>query len=250
MKTNYSIHPNYKKHQTFLLKMLTQFEEHGSVLVNGQRNVIKKFEDGDEVFTVKRFKNPNFIQRWVYQFLRKSKAKRSYEYANILKDKAIKTPAPVMYLENFSGGLKESYYVSAYIEYDFDFRTLIHNPKWPNRKEILEQFTRYTFLLHEHNIRFLDHSPGNTLVVTTNNITYDFYLIDLNRMRFQELNLQQRMKNFRRLWLSKGMIQQMAPVYAKLYGSTVEETQRWMLHYSRKFQKKVNSKKLRRRKLK
>ena len=104
--------------------------------------------------------------------------------------------------------------------------------------------------IRDSNIRFLDHSPGNTLIVTTNNTAYDFYLIDLNRMRFQELNLQQRMKNFRRLWLSKRMIQQMAPIYAKLYGSSVEETQSWMLHYSRKFQKKVNSKKLRRRKLK
>ena len=101
------------------------------------------------------------------------------------------------------------------MEYDFDFRVLNHNPKWPNRNEILRQVAEFTFNLHEKNINFLDHSPGNTLIVDKGEGKYDFYLIDLNRMRFEPMSFEQRMKNFRRLWLSKHMINVMADTYAE-----------------------------------
>jgi hypothetical protein len=93
----------------------------------------------------------------------------------------------------------------------------------------------------------LDHSPGNTLIVKTKNNHYDFYLIDLNRMRFETLNFDQRMHNIRRLWPSKYMLKIMAKTYAKLAEKSFEETYYLMLKYSRNFQKKVNSKKLRKR---
>ncbi|HAT63556.1 MAG TPA: lipopolysaccharide kinase, partial [Flavobacteriaceae bacterium] len=135
-----------------------------------------------------------------------------------------------------------------HLEYDFDFRVLNHNPKWPNRKEILEQMATFTFQLHERNINFMDHSPGNTLIIEKDKGKYEFYLIDLNRIRFERMNFHQRMKNFRRLWLSKTMINIMVPIYAKLYGTTEAETHTLMTFYSRKFQRKVNSKKMRKRK--
>jgi hypothetical protein len=36
---------------------------------------------------------------------------------------------------------------------------LIHDPLFPDRKNILEQFTEFTFRMHEASINFLDHSP-------------------------------------------------------------------------------------------
>ena len=128
-----------------------------------------------------------------------------------------------------------------------DFRVLIHDLNYPKRDEILKQFTAFTFQLHEAGINFLDHSPGNTLIVKTKNNHYDFYLIDLNRMRFETLNFDQRMHNIRRLWPSKYMVKIMAKTYAKLAEKSFEETYYLMLKYSRNFQKKVNSKKLRKR---
>jgi hypothetical protein len=122
---------------------------------------------------------------------------------------------------------------------------LIHNPKFPNREEILKQFTAFCFQLHENNINFLDHSPGNTLIQDRGDGTYDFYLIDLNRMRFEKLNLDKRMYNLRRLWLSKTMINILSAEYAKLSGNEADETHRLLSKHSRAFQKKVNSKKLR-----
>jgi len=248
MTTNFIIDPNYGELKVALRSFLEAFDTEGEVIVKGNRNTIKKYHINGTAFTVKKFKKPNAFQSLVYRFIRKSKARRSYEYAQILSEKGINTPKPVAYLEQFSMGLKDSYYICEHLEYDFDFRVLNHNPKWPNRKEILQQITAFTFDLHEKGVHFLDHSPGNTLILDKGDGTYDFYLIDLNRMRFETLNFKQRMKNFRRLWLSKTMINIMATTYAVLYDTSEKETHHWMSYYARKFQRIKNAKKLRKRK--
>jgi len=212
----------------------------------GQRNSIKRFDIEGENINVKAFKVPNVLNSLVYKYIRPSKAKRSFEYANKLIKADILTPFPIAYIENTTvSGLKTSYYISQHVDYDFDFRDLIHNPKFPDRETILQQFTEFTFKLHENNINFLDHSPGNTLVVKNEN-SYDFYLIDLNRMRFESMSFDKRMHNFRRLWLSKTMVKIMSKTYSELYNKTYQETYDLMLKHSRAFQRKINAKKLRR----
>src|SRR5690554_6521053 len=247
MRENFVINPKYSHLQPELKDALYQFEKVGEYVTKGERNVIKKIELNGVVFNIKSFKTPNFFQSIIYQFFRKSKAKRSFEYASKLANFGIGTPTPVAYIEFFTFGLKQSYYISEHLEYDFDFRVLIHKPKFENREEILKQFTAFTFKLHENGVNFLDHSPGNTLIKDLGNNQYEFYLIDLNRMRFEKLDFEKRMRNFRRLWLSKTMIKILAREYAELYGKTYEETHFLMSKHSRKFQKKVNSKKLRKR---
>lgn len=248
MSEKFIVHPEYENIATHIKKALKNFSKTGEYVVRGERNDIKKITIESTVFNVKKFKTPNAFQSVIYRFFRKSKARRSYEYALKLIDSAIKTPFPVAYLERFQGGLRESFYISLHLEYDFDFRTLIHEPKFENRDEILRQFTQFTFQLHEHDIHFLDHSPGNTLIVKKESELYDFYLIDLNRMRFEKMDFNKRMRNFRRLWLSKTMISVMAKEYAQLYGIGEKQVLERMTHYSRAFQKSKNRKKLRRRK--
>lgn len=247
MRENFIINPKYSHLAEKLKEVLHDFSLKGEYVTKGERNVIKKIAIESITFNIKKFKTPNVFQSLVYQYIRKSKAKRSFEYASKLIDFGINTPFPVAYLETFQGGLKESFYVSQHVDYDFDFRELIHNPNFKNRAEILRQFTQFTFKLHENNVNFLDHSPGNTLIVESGEKNYIFYLIDLNRMHFESMDFEKRMHNFRRLWLSKTMIKIMAQEYATLYGKSFTETQTLMLKYSRDFQKKINSKKLRRR---
>jgi len=248
MQSTFVVHPKYETLKPKLEEVIRDFINTGEYVTKGERNVIKKTIIDGIVFNIKKFKTPNAFQSLVYQYIRKSKAKRSFEYATRLIDLGINTPFPVCYAENFSGGLKDSYYVSEHVEYDFDFRVLNHNPQFPHRKEILKQFTRFTFKLHENGINFLDHSPGNTLIKNKGEGMYSFYLIDLNRMRFEVMDFDKRMHNMRRLWLSKTMITIMAAEYAKLNNKSVEETHALLTKYSRAFQKKVNSKKLRKRK--
>ena len=245
---NLIVHSDFQDKKAAIYKAIINFESKKWKLIKQGRNSIKCIEIEGIYLNFKKFKKPNFFNGFVYKYIRASKAKRSYKHANILLDKSIQTPKPVAYLEVSSFfGLKESYYVSIQLEHDLDFRVLIHDLNYPNRNEILKQFTAFTFSMHEANINFLDHSPGNTLIVKTQKNQYDFYLIDLNRMRFENLNFNQRMHNIRRLWPSKYMIKIMATNYSILSRKPFEETYSLMLKYSRIFKKKVNSKKLRKR---
>ncbi len=247
MREKFVVHSDYSHLSPKLRDILDNFPKNGEVVMQGARNEIRTVPCQEVQLNIKKFKTPNFFQSLVYRFLRKSKAQRSYEYAQELIRLGIKTPTPIAYLEVFSGGLKESFYVSEQIDYDFDFRELIHNPKFKKRNEVLRQFTRFTYKLHENGVNFLDHSPGNTLIIEREKGDFEFYLIDLNRMRFETMDFEKRMRNFRRLWLSKKMINVMAQEYATLLGKDLEETKALMTKHSREFQKKINSKKLRRR---
>src|SRR5699024_10213590 len=130
-------------------------------------------------------------------------------------EKGINTPYPIAYFqESASPFFGKSYYISHHLAYDFTFRDLI-NPEFPNRYEILRQFTEFTFKLHECGIEFLDHSPGNTLIIAENNTEYTFYLVDLNRMKFHEkMDYETRIKNFARLTPDKYMVFEMSRKYA------------------------------------
>ncbi|MEO6348579.1 MAG: lipopolysaccharide kinase InaA family protein, partial [Aquaticitalea sp.] len=240
-------HPKYESKKEQILGFISDFEGGGNDVLNGDRNVIKSFSLDGEQINIKSFKKPNAFNSFVYKFIRKSKAKRSFEYALKLLEADILTPFPIAYVEVFStSGLKNSYYVSQHIAYDFDFRELIHQPKFPDRVNILQQFTEFTYKLHENKINFFDHSPGNTLIVKRGNEEYDFYLIDLNRMSFRSMNFEKRMHNFRRLWLSKTMIKIMADTYSKLYHKGYYETYELILKHSKDFQRKIDRKKIRR----
>ncbi len=240
-------HPEYQSKKSQILGRIAHFNDEGKDVLQGDRNTIKSFDLDGVKINIKSFKRPNFLNAFVYRFIRKSKAKRSFEYAEKLLEADILTPFPIAYVEEFSTiGLERSYYVSTHIDFDFDFRDLIHQPKFPDRVNILQQFTEFTFKLHENNINFFDHSPGNTLIVKKQNNQYDFYLIDLNRMSFEKMDFDKRMHNFRRLWLSKTMIKIMADTYAKLYHKGYYETYDSMLKHSRDFQRKIDRKKIRR----
>ena len=244
---NLIIHPDFMAKSLIISKAIENFGDTGITVLKGDRNTIKSLKVAGLHMNIKQFKTPTIFNAFVYKYIRKSKAKRSYEYANILSQKNILTPTPIAFYELFSWfGLKQSYYLCEQVDYDLDFRVLIHDLEYPNRVEIIKQLTAFTFKLHEHNVNFLDHSPGNTLIVKTLTDQYDFYLIDLNRMRFESMSLKKRMHNFRRLWISKTMIEIMSKEYAALSNIEIQVIKNLMLYYSLQFQKQVNAKKLRR----
>ncbi|MEJ6793039.1 MAG: lipopolysaccharide kinase [Lacinutrix sp.] len=245
---NLHLNNKFEHLKTEILDCITHFNTKGNYVTKGDRNVIKSFKVGTETLNIKSFKTPKLINSFVYKHIRKSKAKRSFEYAEKLISQSILTPFPVGYLENSSTtGLTSSYYISKHVDYDFDFRVLIHNPLLDNRDEILIQFTQFAYKLHENNINFLDHSPGNTLIIE-NVAKYDFYLIDLNRMQFEQMDLTKRMDNLKRLWLSKKMIRIIATEYANISEYPFEEVYRLLMQSSQDFKRRINRKKYLKRK--
>ncbi len=245
------LHPKYAPQQTALENLAVHFEQSGTLIVKGARNSIKTNELNNETVSIKFFKTPGFFKSIIYSWFRQSKAKRSFNYALYLQQHGILTPFPIGYIEERKalGLLGDSFYFCQHIDYDFTIRELIHDPLFPNRKVIIEQFTEFTFKMHEANINFLDHSPGNTLIKEVGDGSYDFYLIDLNRMRFEPMNILQRMDNFKKMWLSKTMLQTVAATYARLSG--ISESELWPILWqtSQDFKRKINKKKWLKRKL-
>ncbi len=246
-----TIHPKYKNQEEAILQLVKTFFGEGDLVVKGSRNTIKTNFLGTEKVSIKFFQKPGFFKSLIYSFFRSTKAKRSFDYANYLLDHAIPTPFPVAFIEEQSplGLLGESFYICQQLDYDFTIRELIHDPLFPERKEILEQFTEFTFKMHEANVNFLDHSPGNTLIVNKGNSQYDFFLVDLNRMKFENLSIEQRMDNFKKMWLSKLMVPIIAKKYAKLCNESEDKLLSILMEKSQHFKRKTARKKYLKRRL-
>jgi hypothetical protein len=184
-----SINTKYKYLENSIYQIVTDFFEKGEWIVKGSRNSIKSNFLENEKVSIKFFQKPSLLKSIIYSFFRSTKARRSYEYANYLLQNSIQTPFPIAYIENKNsfGLLLDSYYISHHIDYDFTIRELIHDPFFEERNLILEKFTEFTFKMHQAKVNFLDHSPGNTLIVKNGKGDYDFYLIDLNRMKNRSL---------------------------------------------------------------
>ena len=236
MQETLVIHPRYSHISLELENAITTFDSHIEILGDAERNVIKIVVMGNKKFAIKSFKKPNVINQVVYRFFRKSKAERSYEYANRLIKLGIKTPSPVAYLveKNFFL-LKNSYYISELIDYDFLYRDLTIDFSIPDYEKILRAFTRFTFNLHKNQIHFLDHSPGNTLIKKVEN-DYEFYLVDLNRMKFESIDFNTKIKNFSKLTIHKSMVTVMSNEYAKCCNQKEEEIFKLMWRYTKEFQ--------------
>ncbi|MFV5688164.1 lipopolysaccharide kinase InaA family protein [Flavobacterium sp. ZT3R25] len=230
---------------------INKFNSTGILFGDGKRNVIKLFKLEEITINIKSFKIPHLINKIAYKYFRKSKARRSYEYANRLLENGIGTPKPIAYYENFTLlGLQESFYISEHLQAELTFRELVLDPDYPDHENILRQFTKFTFDLHEKGIEFLDHSPGNTLIKKGSQNQYEFFLVDLNRMHFHEImDFDSRMKNFHRLTPKIEMLAVMSDEYAKLYNKEYDEVFSKMCFYTNDFQVKLHRKIERKKKL-
>ena len=233
----------YKLKSEGLNDFIERFDELGEKFTNQNRNKLKIFELDDFKVVIKSFKVPNLVNQVSYAFFRKSKAQRSFEYAKKLLSLDIKTPEPIAYFEFSQFFLfKKSYYLSKHFNYDFTIRALVDDDNYPNYNEILRAFTRFTFSLHEKGINFLDHSPGNTLIKKTDS-GYDFYLVDLNRMNFEHMDFDARMRNFARLSPRGKMLSVLSSEYAKLLDNKTEaQVHERMLFFSKDFSHKFKAK--------
>lgn len=249
---NFKVNPIFENSTESVLDKIKRFSSTGELFGNGDRNKIKLFDLNGKTINIKSFKIPNLINKVAYKYFRKSKARRSFEYATILLEKGIGTPEPIAFLENSTFlGLKDSYYVSEHLNADLTYRELVEIPDYPDHENILRQFTRFSFELHEKGIEFIDHSPGNTLIKKNADGNYDFFLVDLNRMEFHSaLTFEQRMHNLRRLTPLKEMVAVMSNEYAKLYPESEQKIFDTLWNYTADFQEQFYRKKRLKKKLK
>lgn len=231
-----SIHDRYNE----LLKDIKEYFYISHNSIHKARNEIKTIEFNSENLVVKSFKIPNIINKIVYTFFRDSKAKKSY--ANSIKIVDF-VPKPIGYIEFKKFGLiNESYFVSENFEYDFTIREPLINRNFLDKESVFKAFAEFTFKLHEEGIFHLDYSPGNILIKKENE-SYTFKIVDINRMEFKPLSLDERLKNFSKLWAKDEDLETIVKEYAKLSKSDESSCVKIALKYSQTHKDRKNAKK-------
>ena len=227
----------FEKTFTDLLKNVNKYFSKSNNFIHQARNEIKIINYENKNLVVKSFKIPNFINKLVYTFFKDSKAKKSYNNSLRLGDFC---PQPVGYLEFYKSKLLEkSFYISENFEFDFTIREPLLEVDFPEKREIFREFAKFCFKLHKQNIIHLDFSPGNILIKKGE--TFEFKIVDVNRMRFQKLSLNQRALSFAKLWAKEEDLKIILNEYQKFYkdGDLIELA----LIESQKHKNRVNFKK-------
>lgn len=215
MNFKFELNEQYKNTKDFLLNIKKYFQENLNT-IHKARNELKVINYKDVQTVVKAFRIPNKINQIVYAYFRDSKAKKSYKNAVKLKSLGLNTPEPIGYIEFYRNFLfKESFFIAKKYEYDFTIREPLRNKTLENREEIIKKFVEFTFTLHKNNVYHKDFSAGNTLV-SIKDETYEFSVVDINRMEFKTIDLETRLDNFAKLWLDEDDIIFIATTYASL----------------------------------
>lgn len=202
----------------------------GTVIYKGRNELREMNWYGTEV-VIKSFRVPNLINRIAYGVFRSSKAQRSFEYAEMLRREGIGSPTPVAYYTERNGLLfTRSYYVSLKSECPYSYVNLMRGD-FPGQEEILRAIARTTAALHEKGYLHKDYSRGNILFRHTDK-GVEVEIIDLNRIRFRTVDMEEGCRNFERLPGTPEMFAILADEYAKARGFDANECLKLILKYN------------------
>ena len=187
-------------------------------VIHSRRNELRKMSFAGVDMVVKSFAMPNFVNRLVYGFLRKSKAQRSFEYAVKMNNLGIASPFPIAYYTERCGFLfTRSYYVSKKSVCRYTFYDVIENEGLENRELYLRCVGQMTGRMHEAGVYPLDYSGGNILLDVVDG-EVRFEIVDLNRMSFGRIDMDKGCRGFERLNVEPRALEIMAQEYARERG--------------------------------
>ncbi|ADQ15538.1 lipopolysaccharide kinase InaA family protein [Halanaerobium hydrogeniformans] len=138
---------------------------------------------------IKSFKLDKLYDKLRFRFI-PSKAERSLKIARELEKIKLKTPAPIAVIEK-RGKTNElifSYYITEYLDYDFNMLEIAKDFNHPERDKIenlMPQLGKEVRKMHEAGIVHNDLHAGNILVKNYETKP-ELYYIDLNRGRIKE----------------------------------------------------------------
>ncbi len=76
---------------------------------------VRKADIQGTTITIKYFKKISLANKFIYRYIRKSKAQRAYEHSLLILNKGFSTPSPIAYINCYKNGmLSQSYYLCLY----------------------------------------------------------------------------------------------------------------------------------------
>lgn len=245
---NLVLNPIYSGLKPMLESLPSIFENTGRTVYKA-RNELRVVEAPSLTLNVKSYHKPILINRIIYTFFRKSKARRAYEYAQVLQAKGFGTPEPIAYLEYKTNGLLDaSFFVSEHISDFRMMREFADGSEISGREDIIQAFGAFAARLHEAGILHLDLSIGNILFKKDDQGIH-FWLVDLNRMRFCKIDQRLGCKNFERLRGNSEFFQLLANTYAGERGFDKAKCLSDILRFQQKSVASFRSKSMRKQRL-
>lgn len=193
--------------------------------MRNKRNCVELVVVQGVELVVKRYKRPNLFNRFAYSFLRKSKARRAYEYAFRLLGLGVDTPTPVAYVEVRKKGLfADGYFFSLYMPYGLMNDAYTGVVPDSEKRLLTKEFMDFTLSLHEKKILPMDFNSSNIFYYFDEDAgKYRFALTDINRMRFGKTpSTSEVMHSFEQFGVSVEGLYKLAVYYCSRKGSDVE----------------------------
>lgn len=215
-----TVHPDYAYMKQFIEQIPVFFNKTGHLLHDG-RNKVKLFEVNNEPWVVKKYKLPNFFQRIIYTFFKKSKAERAYLYAGVFRERGFNTPHEIAFIQiNHCGLLKDSYFVSTFTS-DFPLLTVLKQR--PIKIQLVNELAGFLVSLHLKGVMHGDLNLTN-IFFRQENESYKFSLIDINRSQFLESpSTKECIDDLKHLTHDKELLQSIVYQYATIRNWSKEE---------------------------
>ena len=220
------INKKYQHLEKWLERLPEDFERLGEVIYD-KRNQLRIIEAPDgTLVNAKRYCVTHAVNRVVYSLgIRKPKGLRAFIYPTRLLERGISTPEPIAYIEQRRCGLLGlSYFISVqsplrHMLYEFG------DAREGTYEEMAGALGLFTAMMHDREVLHLDYSPGNILW-DKDDEGYHFTVVDINRMRFGKVNMEDGCAALCRLWGPKRFIELIARSYAKARGFDEDEAVR------------------------
>lgn len=244
------INSRFRYLEEFIHQIPDNWQEIGETIYK-KRNEIKVVRLPGLDINIKSYQIPHLVNKFAYAYLRDSKAKRTYYYAHKLQNMSVETPEPIAYINCYKKGLLlHSFFVSIQLSnYPITIRNVI-SQQIENKELLLRQFTRFTFFsLLRNGVNHLDYSRGNILI-ENEGYMHQFSIVDINRMRFEKMDLHKGLKMFSKLWAGESELKIIADEYAQITNQDAQEITDLLIYLDRKHKKKVKLRKLYKRKFK
>ena len=221
------INQKYEHLRGWLEQLPEQFEQLGEVIYDN-RNQLRVIEAPDgTLVNAKRYCVPLQPNRLIYSLgIRQPKGLRAFTYPTRLLERGIATPEPIAYIEqrNRLGLLEECYFVSVqsplgHTLYEFG------DAREGSYEEMARELGRFTAMMHDREVLHLDYSPGNILWDKDAD-EYHFAVVDINRLRFGKVSMQDGCATLCRLWGPKRFTELVVRSYATARGLDQEQAVR------------------------
>lgn len=220
------------------------FDGNDGELIYDKRNKLRRFTmEDDLVIIAKRYKKPNLFQKICYSTLWKNKAKKSFIFADYLRDIGIDTPAPIAYITYKNKGMVDEYFLLTEEAKGEDSNVLMNKMNSENdiigMHRLADSLVNMLIEMHEKGFMHGDANLSNFLCLRKDK-GYTFSVIDINRSKFlgRPASYQECIRNLYRATHIRPILSMIAKTYARHRGWNEEKTERDVISELERFEKR------------